>query len=85
MGYQLRYAAGRYWLLDIDQEGVPYKKPLSLNEVGADIWNMIQQGFAKEEIVEALCREYHVEKDMVEDDVEQFLEMLAKRQRGEQG
>lgn len=78
MGYQLRCAAGRYWLLDMDQEGVPYKKPLSMNEVGADIWNMIQQGFAREQIVEALCREYHVEKNMVEADVEQFMELLER-------
>lgn len=78
MRYQLRYAAGRYWLLDTEQEGVPYKKPLSVNEVGADIWKMTQQGLDREQIVDALCLEYHAERDMVAADVEQFMALLAK-------
>ena len=35
--YQLRYAAGIYWLLDMSQPGYPYRKPLPLNEMGAAI------------------------------------------------
>ena len=32
--YQLRQAAGAYWLLDMEQ-GEQYKKPFMLNECGA--------------------------------------------------
>lgn len=78
MRYQLRYAAGIYWLLDIDQEGVPYKKPLPLNEMGATIWEMMVQGLDKEQIVEALCRKYQVTAETVSCDVEQFRSQLAE-------
>lgn len=83
MRYQLRYAAGMYWLLDTCQEGVPYKKPLAMNEEGAYIWNMMTQGLKREQIVDALCREYQVPREVVLPDVEQFQAQLA--QYGVQG
>lgn len=32
--YQLRCAAGKYWLLDMEQDGETYRPPLMLNESG---------------------------------------------------
>lgn len=78
MRYQLRHAAGMYWLLDTWQEGVPYKKPLTMNEIGADIWKMMVQGFDKEQVVKALCREYQVAQETVLQDVEQFQTQLLE-------
>lgn len=78
MRYQLRHAAGMYWLLDTWQEGVPYKKPLSMNEIGADIWKMMIQGLNKEQIVMSLCREYQVMRETVLQDVEQFQAQLLE-------
>ena len=78
MRYQLRHAAGIYWLLDTDQEGIPYKKPLPMNEMGAAIWEMMVQGMDKDRIVEALCREYQVAAETVKCDVEQFRAQLAE-------
>lgn len=76
MRYQLRYAAGRYWLLDMEQEGIPYVRPLMTNEAGACIWKMVEQGFDREQIVESLCQEYSVEREVAAADVEQFLRLL---------
>lgn len=78
MRYQLRHAAGMYWLLDTRQEGMPYKKPLSMNEIGADIWKMMVKGLNKEQIVKTLCREYQVAQETVLQDVEQFQAQLLK-------
>lgn len=41
--YQLRHAAGRYWLLDMQQEGLDYRKPVVLNECAAFIWKRNDQ------------------------------------------
>lgn len=78
MRYQLRYAAGQYWLLDTWQEGVPYRRPLTMNEVGADIWHMMEQGCSREQIVDALSREYQTSRDVVEQDLDQFQAQLAE-------
>lgn len=37
-GYELRKAAGLYWLLDLRQDGEHYKPPLAMNEMGAEIF-----------------------------------------------
>jgi len=76
--YQLRSAAGGYWLLDMEQEGVPYKNPLSVNEVGAEIWRRMEEGLEREKIVDCLCQEYQAERAVVSEDVERFQEKLRK-------
>lgn len=78
MRYQLRYAAGQYWLLDTWQEGVPYRRPLIMNEVGADIWRMMQQGCSREQIVDVLSREYQIGTNVVEQDLERFQAQLTE-------
>lgn len=77
-GYQLRNAAGVYWLLDMEQSGYPYKPPMILNEVGADIWNMIGNGKSKEQIVDSLSREYQVERSIIAKDVQAFWDKLEE-------
>ena len=42
--FQLRHAAGIYWLLDMEQEIGTYKKPLPMNEAGAEIFKLMQEG-----------------------------------------
>lgn len=76
--YQLRYAAGEFWILDMEQEGVPYKKPLSVNEAGAAIWKMMERGMEQEEIADCLCREYGEARETILEDVAGFQEMLQK-------
>ena len=82
MRYQLRYAAGLYWLLDTEQPGVPYKKPLSMNGVGADIYRMMTKGMNREQIAEALCEEYQMPKSVILQDVEQFQAQLEEYIQG---
>lgn len=76
--YQMRYAAGIYWLLDMNQKGVPYKKPLATNEVGARIWELTEQGENDETIAEKLSVEYQVEREVIRDDIKQFRMQLQQ-------
>ena len=50
--YQLRQAAGAYWLLDMEQ-GEQYKKPFMLNECGAYIYRAYISGMSEDEIMQA--------------------------------
>lgn len=76
--YQLRYAAGLYWLLDMEQSGVPYRRPLAINEVGADIWKLLEQGEEEEEIAEKLSAEYQVSRMTILEDIAQFRQQLEQ-------
>lgn len=75
--YQLRAAAGRYWLLDMDQMGVPFQKPILINRMGALIWTMVQDG-KEDQIVSRLCEEYQVSEENVAQDVDRFREELRR-------
>lgn len=67
-GFQLRQAAGSYWLLNMNQKGIPYEPPLMLNEIGADIWKKLEAGWAPENIAEDISKEYHIlHKEAMED------------------
>lgn len=74
--YQLRYAAGRYYLLDMAQEGVPYKRPMELNQIGAEIWQLMVEGYSVEQVVQKIAEEYEAEETDIRGDVLQFQESL---------
>ncbi len=74
--YQLRYAAGIYWLLNMKQRGFSYIRPLSLNECGAYLWRMLSEGAGQAEIVTRLCEEYGLAREEALRDVEAFLKEL---------
>ena len=52
--FQLRHAAGLYWLLDMEQDAGSYKKPLAMNEMGAEIFKLMQDGKTNLQIAEIL-------------------------------
>ena len=74
--YQLRHAAGLYWLLDMDQPGIPYRKPVPVNEVAAAIWKMIEAGKTQSEIENEIGRIYGISGEEVHSDVQEFLDQL---------
>ena len=77
--YCLRYAAGQYWLVDIKQNGIPYRVPLMINGVGAKIWHMMESGMEIEQMSEAMCRTYGISKEEAQGDIIMFQEELKKQ------
>ncbi len=74
--YMLRYAAGNYWLIDMSQKGIPYKRPMTLNEVGAKIWEMLVNECSVAEMADKLNEEYDIPKQELEEDINQFINQL---------
>ena len=70
--YQLRKAAGKYFLLHMEQKGIPYEKPLLLNSVAAEFWSMLKEEKSKENIVKSIAEKYKVEEASVREDFESF-------------
>lgn len=76
--YLLRQAAGAFWLLDLEQPGIPYRQPIELNEVGADIWRLhVCQGMSIEATAQQMSEEYGVPAEVIHPDVQAFLRTLA--------
>lgn len=77
--YQIRKAAGLYWILKMNQSGQPYEEPIPVNEVGADIFLGMEAGKEPGEIAEELSRKYHGPKEEIEKDVLEFMKQLRER------
>lgn len=77
--YQLRHAAGLYWLLDMEQSGPSYISPLPLNEGGAQIWQMLISGMSEDEVCKQLCEEYGVSPEQMREDVRDFIVQLKTK------
>lgn len=74
--YSLRKAAGLYWLLDMKQVGNPYKRPMSLNEIGAQIWDLLEREYTLAAICREIAAEYNAEETEVQKDVLEFINQL---------
>lgn len=77
--YQLRYAAGVYWLLDMEQRGKEFVPPVMLNSAGADIWRVWLQGEQEDSVIAMLCKKYGLSEEQARTDYKQFRDQ-AKEQ-----
>ena len=74
--YSLRKAAGLYWLLDMKQIGIPYKRPMSFNEIGAQIWDLMEREYTMAAICREIAAEYDAEEEEIQKDVLEFIHQL---------
>ena len=77
--YQLRRAAGKYWLLDMEQAGGDYKAPVAMNETGAMILNSYWRADDPEEAAKVLSETYEIELEEALTDVKEFLRQLESQ------
>ena len=75
--YKLRHVAGHFYLLDMEQPGVPYKRPMELNGIGAEIWQMMLEDCTTEQVVKRLAGEYDADEVEIRQDVLAFQRSLA--------
>ena len=51
---------------------------INLNETGAFLWKILQEGATEEQLLNALLEEYEVEKELAEKDVKAFVAKLTE-------
>ncbi|MCI5883466.1 MAG: PqqD family protein [Clostridiales bacterium] len=76
--YQIRYAAGVYWLLDMEPLGKKIPKPLELNETAATMWQMLEEGKSTKEIAHYFADGDNEQENEILHDVEEFIKELRK-------
>ena len=70
--FELRCAAGLYWLIDLKQETPGYKKPLPMNKTGAEIFMLAEEGKSNAEIAGILSDRYSSKPEDVLRDIVGF-------------
>ncbi len=78
-GFILRDVAGKTFVVATGELSAQFQGMITLNETGRFIWERLEKGAEKEDIVTALCEAYEVEDvSLVENDVDLFIEKLKK-------
>lgn len=75
--FVLRELAGE-WLLVSIGEGEEIKRLLYLNEIGKDIYLHLKNGLRGSALLDALCQEYEADPQILQADVEEFLQTLRE-------
>ncbi len=75
-GYLLREVAGSNIVVPVGEGVMDFSGVITLNEVGAFIWRLLEKDIAKEEIVSRMLDEYDVDRTVAEQDVEEYIAEL---------
>ena len=76
-GYLLRNVAGKNIVVSIGSD-VDFNGMLTLNDTGVFFWNLLQKDTTKEEMLEAVLKEYDVSSDIALQDIENFILKLQE-------
>lgn len=71
-----RNIAGEHVLIPIGSAAMENNGMFILTELGAEIWQMLEKGREKEEMVSILLEKYDVEEEILRKDVNEYLEKL---------
>ncbi len=75
-GYVLRNVAGNYIVVPFGEKSLDFSGLITLNELGANIWNLLEKDTTLEEITQNLLKEYDVSEDVLTNDVKEFISQL---------
>jgi len=78
-GFILRQVMDIYVVLGVGSEAYVPNQIMSVNETGAFLWGLLENGAEKLELVDSLTKEYDVDVQTAEKDVEAFLERLREK------
>ena len=76
--FVLREIAGDYIIIPTGKTVLDFNGLITVNEVGAALWNMLQEDVSLDELVKGILAEYEVEEDVAREDIQEFLTTLDK-------
>lgn len=76
-GFLLREVAGNFVVIAVGEEAVDFNSIVTINEIGAFIWDRINEGKGEEEIADSIIGEYSVDRDTALRDTRDFIGQLA--------
>lgn len=72
----LREVAGSYVVVPVNSLTLDFNGIINLNETGAFLFEILQRGADKQELVDSLLREYDVDYERASKDVDAFIDKV---------
>ena len=76
--FVLREIAGDYIIIPTGKTVLDFNGLITVNEVGASLWNMLQNEVSLDQLVQGILDEYEVEEEVAREDIQEFLNTLEK-------
>ena len=77
-GLILREVAGQYVIVPTGKTALEFNGLITVNELGAFIWEKLQQETTEEELIASILEEYEVSEETARKDTEEFLNKLRE-------
>lgn len=77
-GFILREVAGNSIVVAVGNAVKEFNGVINLNQTGAFLWKILQDGAEKEDLVKALLNEYEVDEQTAKKDVDLFIGRLEQ-------
>lgn len=76
-GYLLRTVAGKNIVVSVGAD-TAFSGMLTLNDTGVFFWNLLQNEISKEELLDAVLKEYDVTAQEASKDIDDFIAKLSQ-------
>ncbi len=77
-GFILRHLADEYMIVPIGEAGQDFHGIIRMNETGAYVWNLLDEGIEYEQLIEKVMEHYEdADSTIVKADVDFFLDSVA--------
>ncbi len=77
-GFIIREVAGSYIVVAVGSAVKEFNGIINLNETGAFLWKILENGATKEELLEKLLGEYDVDEKTARADIDAFIKKLQE-------
>ena len=75
--FVLREIAGDYVIIPIGRTVLSFNGLITVNEIGAFLWNLLQEDVTKEDLVAKVLDEDEVDEETAREDIQEFLDTLV--------
>lgn len=76
--FVLREISGDYIIIPTGKTALEFNGLITVNEIGAFLWDMLQNDVALEDMVAGVLKEYDVEENVAKEDIQEFLNVLIE-------
>lgn len=76
--FVLREIAGDYVIIPTGKTVLSFNGLISVNEVGAFLWEQLQEDVTADDLLAAVLKEYDVDEITAKEDIQDFLDVLVK-------
>ena len=78
-GFLLKEVAGNNIIVPIGDNLVDFSAMITINETGAFLWKLLQNGAEIDELVTAMTGEFEVDENTAKEDINDFVNVLKEK------